>query len=894
MIPRRVSFHWPALIVSMALSIASAKAQTARLVKDANRTAGSFRTGINWVMPVGQGQGAVFPMDTLAHGSELWTSDGTPGGTRLLKDFVPGPGTSYLHSPVAFGAGASARVALINEVWSTGADVWVTDGTEAGTVRAFQDPSREDGVVRLMAGTTGGVFFESWSWGVGSRLFFSDGTPGGTRELNPMEGGARQFSYPHSYTTSGRWCYFVGNEGEIWRSDGTEAGTTKLTTAANPSAGRFRASAGSLFMQISAGPEAAELWTCTMDGGELTRLGPPADTEWAMLEEMIDGGDDVFFMAVHANYDHKLWASDGTEAGTRRIPLMHDGAESFPWGSGMTAWNGSIYLTAENENGTEELWRTDGTPGGTIRLASFPQGFAYLVPYEVPESAEFFHFHGYTANGQWELWRTKGDAASTRRVRGAPGSYPFAAQGSLLAEGNDGLFFVGGQTTPDEALWRTRGNAAGAVRLTHPEKTSGPGITAYATGAEPYEMLDGTLLALVNTGRGHELWRMNPDGSRSRSIWKAPAPLDEGYGLAGFRGITANGALFTFSTVEGPHQVWATDGTRRGTRLLSDHGAATDDTHPQDFVKAGEVWYYSVTNEIDPAKASLWKTDGTPAGTSMVVTADGNMPGPNAGEMVAFEDRLYFLATGLDGTTALWRSDGTASGTVRLKDTWYGQPGEEAVGLSVAGGKLILSVRGANSEVLWQSNGTVEGTVPVTPYAIFPPWDVSPALDLEGVAIFQASGQWWRHDATGTRAVRDYVADRHVDWYSNSRLYAVVGGQLFYSGIEDDDAELWVTDGTSSGSRRVKDLYPGTLSSAPREMLAVGDVIYFSARDELHGHELWRSDGTEAGTLLVADIEPGPADSAPQGLKVMDGKLYFSAQRRDVGRELFVIDLPAE
>ena len=794
------------------------------------------------------------------------------------------------------------KVAFCCDHWATGDELWVTDGTEEGTVRAFESTVPGYlGEVATLAGTTGGIFFQSTNWDLADshEFFFSDGTPEGTLTLNPMEGESRaRFSSAFGFVASGAWCYFIANDKEIWRSDGTDAGTTKVVTVTEGWPNKLvLAGDGRLFIDIGIDSEVMELWTCTVDGSSLTRLGPPEGTRWAWIQEMVASGDQSYMNVLYEDYSAHLWTSDGTPEGTREIRLMHQGTESGVRGS-LTPWKDAIYLMGQQENGDYELWRTNAMSGGTSRLQSFPEGVNYLSPCELRADGDFLYFHAQRADLQWDLWRTQGDAASTRRVRGAPASDPMRANGPLIAESESGVFLAAGQGTPDEALWRLRGETAGSVRVTRPEKSSGSGIAAYPDGALPYEFAGGALLAFIATGDGHELWRMTPEGSRSRAIWKPPLPL-QSYGSLGFRGTTATGALFTVSDGAELRQVWATDGTRRGTWLLGDHGAATDDPYPYDFVNAGGVWFYSVVNANEPAKAGLWKTDGTAAGTSKVIAADGSVPGPNAGEMVAFQGDVCFLATGVDGKTALWRSDGTATGTVRLKNDWFGASGGTAVSLSVAGGKLIFSAKLSDEQYLWESDGTTAGTRAVTPLATFSKGSVSPAVDLGGVAIFQAyrrpdpSFQWWRHDAAGTRRVRNYTPGQQMyPWYPGSRVQAVAGGRLFYTGLEDYQAELWVTDGTSDGTRRVKDLNPGPLDSSPNEMLAVGDVIYFSAHDEDHGDEVWRSDGTEVGTVLVADVEPGPASSWPGGLKVMNGKLYFSAWRRDVGRELHVIDLP--
>ena len=92
--------------------------------------------------------------------------------------------------------------------------------------------------------------------------------------------------------------------------------------------------------------------------------------------------------------------------------------------------------------------------------------------------------------------------------------------------------------------------------------------------------------------------------------------------------------------------------------------------------------------------------------------------------------------------------------------------------------------------------------------------------------------------------------------------------------------ELWLSDGTSSGTHMVTEIYPGTHGSlhAGRPMLALGKVLYFAARDPEHGLELWRSDGTAHGTRLVKDIVRGPASSRPSGLAAFAGGFAFATE----------------
>ena len=67
-------------------------------------------------------------------------------------------------------------------------------------------------------------------------------------------------------------------------------------------------------------------------------------------------------------------------------------------------------------------------------------------------------------------------------------------------------------------------------------------------------------------------------------------------------------------------------------------------------------------------------------------------------------------------------------------------------------------------------------------------------------------------------------------------------------------------------------------------------TLFFSAWNQRHGRELWRSDGTAAGTRIVRDIKPGGSypysSSYPRYLTNVGETLFFSAGDGVHGREL--------
>jgi ELWxxDGT repeat protein len=99
--------------------------------------------------------------------------------------------------------------------------------------------------------------------------------------------------------------------------------------------------------------------------------------------------------------------------------------------------------------------------------------------------------------------------------------------------------------------------------------------------------------------------------------------------------------------------------------------------------------------------------------------------------------------------------------------------------------------------------------------------------------------------------------------------------------------ELWVTDGTDQGTRRVSDINSGDASSDPTDLVSFNGFLYFSADDGVNGRELWRSDGTDAGTVRIFNSFGLNDGSSPRDLTVVGDSLFFVATDETRGDELF-------
>jgi len=159
------------------------------------------------------------------------------------------------------------------------------------------------------------------------------------------------------------------------------------------------------------------------------------------------------------------------------------------------------------------------------------------------------------------------------------------------------------------------------------------------------------------------------------------------------------------------------------------------------------------------------------------------------------------------------------------------------------------------------------------------------AMSFDGQILVFADGNggFYRSDGTAEGS----VLVKETEGYAMSS--AVVPFQDRFYFVTGDD--LWVTDGTKSGTTLVKEFVADGPIAGVSSLVAVGDRLFMAANDGVHGSELWTSDGTAGGTLLAADINAGAQGSVPTELTRSGDRLYFSANDGQHGRELWSVDL---
>jgi ELWxxDGT repeat protein len=160
----------------------------------------------------------------------------------------------------------------------------------------------------------------------------------------------------------------------------------------------------------------------------------------------------------------------------------------------------------------------------------------------------------------------------------------------------------------------------------------------------------------------------------------------------------------------------------------------------------------------------------------------------------------------------------------------------------------------------------------------------------------------WRTDGTPEGTV--FLGDLNPGPDSSEpRPWVASGSKMFFSAWDSvHGRELWQTDERTGDTRLVVDLNPG-LDSGANGMIGTFSVVpprkqpvvwrgrlYFAGTDGSSGVELWSTDGTAWGTRRLADINPGPGSSSPRGFTPFDSKLFFSATDGVTGFEMWVVE----
>jgi ELWxxDGT repeat protein len=368
----------------------------------------------------------------------------------------------------------------------------------------------------------------------------------------------------------------------------------------------------------------------------------PMRLEWNWLEP-VALGDQVLFTLTDGSQGVELWRSDGSVDGTVKVLDLSPGKAEVggvgPVPDAVLAVGKTLFFTFADGVHGPELWKTDGTEAGTGLVKDILPGSAGSFPRQFARLGHRLLF--FVEAEPTALWSSDGTAEGTVQLAPVPWSL-----GTSAVVG-DALFYrAGGSSDETNALWRSDGTPGGTMRIG--DFPAGPADCVAARSLLFCDVLD-------------ELWTSDETGNTRR--------------IAAIQGIRSDSLIgagqrvyFATATAGKDHQLWTSDGSAEGTLAVASFPDLGEQTfgggfargEPTDLTPLGDVLYFA--GHRPETGYELWRSDGTVAGTRLVVDLE---PGPTdsfPSSLRALGGRLIFRAT-----RGLWSTDGTEAGTILVQ-----------------------------------------------------------------------------------------------------------------------------------------------------------------------------------------------------------------------------------
>lgn len=624
--------------------------------------------------------------------NRLWTSDGTPGGTQLVK--TPVRLTNYFHYSLSVGADGYLYFNGFSP--AVGNELFKTDGTPQGTtlVKDIVPGAGSSNADQLIS-ANGAVFFHATDQAGSTDLWRSDGTDAGTYRVK-QSAPRPSLSFSADPVSFQNAIYFAAQDESgirsLWRSDGTDAGTRPIGgtgTRGDHNVLPVAATSTTLFFQFNDGVHGSELWASdgTDAGTFLLKDIAPGSRGTIILTPSVIG--DTFYFSAEGVDGRELWRSDGTAEGTVQVTNIRPGTADSD-SAGFTETGGKLFFAGYDPAAQARLFVTDNVPDRIAPVIG-------IVPTADPITARPTDLTG--ANGVLffnvgdELWTSNGTNAGTRPIR--PGGASIHAMN--LTGGYGRLFF----TVAGTALWTSDGTDAGTYAVESQQANAPEGYLETPLYPAPFST------GMLMTAQVDRFTRgvFFTDGTAAGTVQLASTDVNGGFATVG------NLAYFVAKGTQGL-ELWQTDGTPQGTHTFSDF---PDNLQVDRLFQVNGQIYFLVESSAAGTRASeLWKNDRTPAGVSRVYRWEGI----GAGAFRSFAGvggRLFFLkaAPSSQWDGELWSTDGTELGTTLLH-AFKGVVNSYRISELAANGNLVFlggdGGDGRGTE-LWSSDGTVAGTL---------------------------------------------------------------------------------------------------------------------------------------------------------------------------------------
>lgn len=259
-----------------------------------------------------------FSASDSQHGYELLRTDGTIEGTYMVKDINTKPASSFA-KPI-FGLG-NYLYFMADDI-SHGYEIWRTDGFTSALYADLNGSYGSNSHVMSSSYNYNVKFRNSYIADINTK-FYQFTPDGNMKSLDFLP--IYYFSIPHEYKNL---LYFMGSDGNLWKTDCTIQGTKKA-------------------IHLDSTGNGTGYWG---------------------VNDLKTMGNILFFTSNNGSI---FWKTDGTKNGTSKLYTFLEGNRTDIAHNYLTSWvgNSMIYFQKYNySTQTIELWASDATPSGTVKL----------------------------------------------------------------------------------------------------------------------------------------------------------------------------------------------------------------------------------------------------------------------------------------------------------------------------------------------------------------------------------------------------------------------------------------------------------------------------------------------------------------------------------------------
>jgi ELWxxDGT repeat protein len=304
----------------------------------------------------------------------------------------------------------------------------------------------------------------------------------------------------------------------------------------------------------------------------------------------------------------------------------------------------------------------------------------------------------------------------------------------------------------------------------------------------------------------------------------------------------------------------------------------------EDLTVFGDSVYFSAKDGANGTE--IWYTDGTQAGTQLLKNIYPGSGSSYVNNFVVFQNKLFFLAN--DSSVLekkLWYTDGTPQGTVKYKNQSTITAKDY---LTEYKGRLYFSGSyGSEQELLYTDGINDIQYIDIYPFGSSGPQNlISAGNKLFFTASTVSGRELFVSDGTKTGTMMTLNLFNSDDALFNSMV--VVDSVLYFTAYEYPSytrIELYSASGKSGASPNPEYMLSGSPTGAPAYLTSFKGRLFFSVNDKVHGNEVWVGDSAKA--TLFTDLSPGTKSSGIASIAVLRDTVIFNASTPEFGDELW-------